>query len=111
MWKWNIKVSIGNYVLVKFATKRDIVYYVGLVVKKTDEDYVHISFMQKKLTGNQFTFPEAVDESPIDVKDIVMVLPDPNVSSGNSRMTLSNMSFNISFANFNIRWFHLFNFS
>lgn len=96
------EVKVGKYVLVKFLTKKSVVHFVGLVTEKSD-DNVLVRFMRQKPDQNVFIFPDINDESLVNVEDIVMSLPDPTVSQESSRLSVSQISFDVSFANFNIR--------
>jgi transposase-like protein len=96
------EVKVGQYVVTKFATKKTIIHYVGLVTSKVASHY-EIRFMRRNEEKNYFFFPTNVDESTVDESDIVLILPEPHVCSGNSRLSISQMRFDISFANFNMR--------
>ena len=52
---------------------------------------------------NIFIFPGNVDESLINIEDIVMILPDHSLPQESSRLSVVQKSFAISFANFNVR--------
>ena len=80
------ELKVGEYVLVKFLTKKTIVHFAGLITEKNYEDYFLVRFMHQKPSQNVFIFPDNVDESLVHVQDIIMCLPDPTISQENSRL-------------------------
>lgn len=96
------ELKVGKYVLVRFLMKKTMVHFVGLITEKKDEDYFLVRFIRQKPSKNVFIFPDNVDESFVHVQDMVMSLPDPTVSQENSRLSVTEKSFDVSFANFNI---------
>lgn len=72
-------VNVDDYVLVQFMGKVKPLYYVGVVTKCEGQD-VTVNFMKRgKL---QFIFPQAKDESIIQVNSIKKILPSPTVRRG-----------------------------
>ncbi len=77
-------LNIDDHILVKFATKCTISYYVGRVVSIDEQnDDVETTFMRRQKTAKcervqlQFCFPETPDKSTHDLQDVVMKLPVP----------------------------------
>jgi hypothetical protein len=95
-------IGLNDFVLVKFLTKKSIVYYVGRVESK--EDYMEsfkILFMRKNEKGN-FIFPQETDCSIIDQDDIIAKLHPPKMVGGTSRAQ-AYFSFDLEFSKYNVR--------
>ena len=77
-------LNIDDHILVKFATKCTIAYYVGRVMSIDEQnDDVETTSMRRQKSAKcergqlQFCFPETQDKSTHDLQDIVMKLPVP----------------------------------
>lgn len=93
------KIIINDFVLVKFATRKRVLHYVGQVQEYDNEEYV-VKFLRKSSRG--FHFPIIDDISSISREDIVSKLPQPKKRSGTSR-TCCYFDFNINFFGYNIQ--------
>ena len=72
-------VNVDDYVLVQFVGKVKPLYYIGIVTKCENQE-VTVNFMKRgKL---QFIFPQAKDESVIQMKTIKKILPPPSERRG-----------------------------
>ncbi|KAJ8896722.1 hypothetical protein PR048_002067 [Dryococelus australis] len=72
------ELTVGKWLLVRFATKRTIIHYVGLG-EHTGEPTV--KFLCRKTASSVPTFVWCTpdDISEVECKDVVMVLPEPNM--------------------------------
>lgn len=94
------ELNSGDYVLVKFATKMTLKYFVGHILKKEGLEY-SIKFLRKRPTCWKFYFPDIDDISTVDHEDLILKLPEP-VVNGSSRRTVAIMSFNVDLSRFNV---------
>lgn len=93
-------VAEDSFVLVKFATKKTLKYYVGKVVEiHTGQFEVTVNFLRKH--GNNYIFPTVEDQSTIDFDNIVLHLPSPVQAGGTARAN-SLYRFNIDLQSYNI---------
>lgn len=94
------EIVIGDFVLAKFTTKTQIIYYVGRIeeVHKCFED--EVSFYRRK--GNKFHLPDVVDVSTVERKDLAAKLPRPSQLGGTQRVQ-RYIKFPVDFNNFNIK--------
>lgn len=91
----------NSFVLVKFATKKTLKYYIGQVVEIHSGQFeVTVNFLRKQ--GNNFIFPTIEDQSTIDFDNIVLHLPSPVQGGGTARAN-SLLRFNIDLQSYNIR--------
>ncbi|CAG9827611.1 unnamed protein product [Diabrotica balteata] len=84
---WNnssMNLKTDDFGLVKFFTKKSVVYYVGGVMKCDSFDEVEVQFMHKKGGIWKFYYLNVVDNSVIEKQDILFKLPAP-ISSGGQR--------------------------
>ena len=76
----SLQLEVGNFVVVKFAGKKDVTHYVGQIVK-IDEDRITTNFMHRsdmrRTSFMTFSFPEHKDEDSHDPEDVVLRLPLP----------------------------------
>lgn len=93
------KLSIDDFVIVKFCTKKTIVHYVAQIIEKRDTE-LRVQFLRKK--GLKFHFPITTDISDIESEDVVRKLHSPSNVKGTER-TSSLMSFNINHSQYNFR--------
>ena len=88
-----LKIDVGQFVMVEYSGKRNKVGYVGQVLSKEDMLEWKVSFYRNK--GNEtFVKPENSDEAVVFEYQIVKVLPNPVVSTGS---TLRNLTDQIRF--------------
>lgn len=74
------KVNVNDFVITMIVGKKKTIhYYVGMVKKKFNDEYL-ISFL-KKSTSNLFVFPEKEDVSHVERCEIVTVLNPPNINN------------------------------
>lgn len=74
------KIKVNDFVIAKIAsTKKTVHLYVGVVVKKFNDELL-ISFL-KKSTSNLYVFPENEDISHVEIKEIVKVLNPPTINN------------------------------
>lgn len=100
-WKENsVRIDKGDFVLVKFCTKKSVVYYAGKIHNADNDDF-EVQFMRNKW-GCKFFFPEQDDISYVDKHDIVLKLPTPIVNKGTERVK-SMFSFEINLSTYNIQ--------
>lgn len=71
------EVEIGNWVLVRFATKKTIKHHIGKITQF--EGLTPIVQFVKKNGENTFVYPHSEDISEIDGNAIVTKLPEPSV--------------------------------
>lgn len=93
--------NIEDFILVKFSTKKNHIYYVGQTIKVLDDKDVEVSFLRKSKKNNNFTFPDAKDIGAVAKDNIVMVLPKPSVL-GKTKRQQAMFSFDINLNMFNI---------
>ncbi|XP_041348823.1 uncharacterized protein LOC121368245 isoform X1 [Gigantopelta aegis] len=79
-------ISVGDYVLVKFATKRSVLHYVGLITKDEAGGEYEVKFLKSSTkSGKQFRWSEPEDVSLVNSEDIVKKLPPPSTVGGTAR--------------------------
>lgn len=87
-------ISIDDYVLVKFATKKRILHYVAQIKQKYNTDEYDVQFLRKHSSSWNFSFPTTADKGLVKREDVVLKLPKPSTSKGTSR-TSSFIEFGI----------------
>lgn len=90
----------NDFVLVRFATKKTIKYFVGQISSKISDYEFFVNFL-KMAPGQRFIFPDKEDTSSISPKDIILRLPPPIKKAGTSRSN-SFYKFCINFENYNM---------
>ncbi|KAK9739239.1 hypothetical protein QE152_g9187 [Popillia japonica] len=95
----NESLSEGNFVLVKFPTKKSIRFYVAKIVNIENLDY-YLTYLTKGL-GRTFTYPEKKDDDVKEREDIVMELPKPEILGGTER-AFKKFKFNVDLTDFSI---------
>lgn len=101
---WGVHtINIGDFVIVRFATKTALVHFIGKVVETNDGDReCKVQFMRRyKPKSDYFVFPLVDDEGFVSYEDI-QKLPDPATEKGTER-TASKLNFNIIFSKLNVR--------
>ena len=84
-----LKIDVGQFVMVEYSGNRNKVGYVGHVLSKEDMLECKVSFYRNK--GNEtFVKPENSDEAVVFEYQIVKVLPNPVVSTGSTLRNLTN---------------------
>ena len=95
-------IGLNDFVLVKFLTKKSVVYYVGRVESKEDDmQNFKIMYMRKNEKGN-FTFPQETDCSIVDKDDIIAKLHPSTMVGGTSRAQ-AYFAFDLDFSHYNVR--------
>ncbi|XP_054286972.1 uncharacterized protein LOC129002892 [Macrosteles quadrilineatus] len=94
-------VNINDFVLVKLAGKKVIKYFVAQVSEKIGLTDFTVSFLKRKDYTYKFVKPAVDDESTIDISDIIVKLPQPNVVGGTER-AISVFNFKYNFSGFNM---------
>lgn len=90
-------VNVNDYVLVRFATKKTVTYYVGKVLETINGEHL-INFMRRKKPGYHFVYPDVEDQSLVS-EEHVMKLPPPNFVGGTARST-RKLTFPVKFQKF-----------
>lgn len=93
-------VKQDDFIIVKFATKSTVVYYVGQVLSVSGNN-IEVKFMRRKNNSNTFVFPITEDISVIERDDILSVLPRAR-NPGTAR-TANLFTFNFNLNGWNIR--------
>lgn len=70
----------GDFILVRFASKKLVKYFVGQISSKISDSEYSVNFL-KKAPGQRCIFPDVEDTSPISLEDIVMKLPVVTLAS------------------------------
>lgn len=96
----NDKIECGDYLLVKFCTKKRILFYIGIVTKECNNQEYSVSYLRKYKNG--FHFPQTEDVSIIQRSDIVSKLPKPISAPGTSR-TAAILRFDVNFFGYDIQ--------
>lgn len=86
----------GNYVLVKFETKKTRKYAAGEILDVLSDNEYTVKFLKKKFDSFHFIYPEIDDVADINKNDIEMKLPEPHLNDGTDRRK-SFYSFDINF--------------
>lgn len=92
-------VEVGDYLLVKFPTKKIVRHYVGLVLSEDSFEY-SVKFLRRN-GPSQFIFPNVDDIALVTKEDVVWKLPKPDNVVGTSR-SKSLVRFSVSFDTFNV---------
>lgn len=93
-------IKVNGFVLVRFATKKTLKYYIGQVteIHPQDDEYI-VSFLRYQ--HKKFVFPLVPDISTIMKSDIEMRLPEPTNTGGTARMN-NSFVFPIDLNNYNL---------
>ncbi|KAG5864957.1 hypothetical protein JTB14_018719 [Gonioctena quinquepunctata] len=94
------KILRDDYILVKFATKKRSLHYVGKVIDVMKNGEFEVTFKKKCIKG--FVYPGVEDISYIERKDIVSKLPKPMTTPGTSRMA-TFLQFNVNFVGYDVK--------
>ncbi|XP_030767968.1 uncharacterized protein LOC115891598 [Sitophilus oryzae] len=93
-------ISCDDFVLVRFPTKKTVVYYVGQVIELAEYGEFVIKYLRH--SQNRFHFPFVDDISNVARCDIEAKLPKPTTVAGNARLA-SFLKFNVNFSSFNLK--------
>lgn len=96
----NDEFEVGNFVLVRFATKKTILHYIGRVEELTSSSLT-VKFMRRKGRGQIFFFPEVDEVVEVDLLDVIAKLHTPS-QTGTTR-TSSIFIFNYNFSSLIVR--------
>ena len=95
------KILVNDFVLVKFATKTAIKYFVGQVEEISENEYF-INFL-KMIRKYAFVFPEKKDGSHVSQEDVILKLSNPKTDDKATTVrSASIFKFNESFDGFNM---------
>lgn len=86
----------GDYVLVRFPTKKTVRHYVGQITEAQDQIEYLVKFLRKR-GSDAFSFPDTDDLSIVNRQDILVKLPKPLEVRGTSRMK-SLIRFSVKFS-------------
>lgn len=90
------QIDQGEFLLVQFATKKSIVYYVGHVEGQYGPTEFKIKFLRRRNQSSMFYFPMVDDVASVEISDIIAKLPV-------WRATRDNYTFNYKFNNLNVK--------
>ena len=96
----NETLEIGNYVLIKFAGKSTVKYFVAMTVDK-DEEFI-VKYLKRQSLTNKFSYDENSISYSVANEDIILKLPSPNYVNCSSRRQPS-LSFSIDFSLYNVQ--------
>ncbi|KAB0803174.1 hypothetical protein PPYR_00144 [Photinus pyralis] len=91
-------IKNGDYILVKFCTKKKILHYVALV-ESVGENECSVSYLRRK--GDKFIFPQIPEKYNVPKDDVVLKLPAPDFHGGTARVS-QKFVFSIAFDKFNV---------
>ncbi|XP_023218187.1 uncharacterized protein LOC111632236 [Centruroides sculpturatus] len=94
-------IQPNDFILVRFAKKTSVVYFVGKVLKKLSDEDLKVKFMKKILGCYKFIFPEEDDISDVTMEDIVLKLPHPSQAGGTARAS-KQFIFSIDFTSYRL---------
>lgn len=86
--------------MVKFATKKKVVHYVGQVITKVSAVVFEVMFVRKckaDSKGTTFSWPDNEDIHFVDLRDMIIVLPEPNLGRR------GELHFEVSFSSYNVQ--------
>lgn len=93
-------VEPSQWVLVRFATKKRIVQFVGQVTKKISDAVYEIMFLRKHSLNSKettFNWPDNQDIHFVDAQDIKTILPKPNLGRR------GELYFEVTFSSYNLQ--------
>lgn len=91
-------IKIGDFLLVKYCTKKTQKYYIGEVEEMVDGKYL-INFFRKKGTG--FILPQVPYKDLIEFEQVELKLPKPKSSETTARSS-SIKRFQVDFRAYNV---------
>lgn len=82
-------LKTGDFVVVKYVSKRVVQHYVGRITQEADRFHMlEVRFLVRQPSKKQqdvFSFPEIDDTDDIDIDDIVQKLPEPSAVGATKR--------------------------
>lgn len=94
----NEDLFIGDFIVVKFCTKKTIVHFVGQIIEKNGDE-LQVKFLRRK--GLKFYFPLVDDISTVEIEDVLRKLSSPlNIRGTDRTQSLISFNFNQSVYNF-----------
>lgn len=99
------KINDNCFVLVKFAKKKSIVYYVAKVISHYSKTEFKVSYLRKKpgLSCVLCVFPNIEDEHSVGISDVAMILPNPKSPGASTARTSNLYTFPIDVTQFNVQ--------
>ncbi|KAL1489839.1 hypothetical protein ABEB36_013771 [Hypothenemus hampei] len=91
-------INVGDYILVKFCTKKKLLHYVALV-ENIEQDEYDVSYLRRK--GDKFIFPSIAEKYSVPKEDVIMKLSAPTFHGGTARIS-QQLVFAIEFQKFNL---------
>lgn len=95
----NVNIQIGSFVLVKFAGKKSIKYFIAEIISITDNVY-EVQYLKRDPNSQKFK-REDPTVYEVDKNDIMFKLPHPILSGGSERQ-LEKLAFGIDLSNYNL---------
>lgn len=91
-------IQVGKWALVKFASKRKIMYFVGQIIEVNEGEPLIKFTRRKEATNSKTVFSWSVpdDVCLVDSDDVVKILPEPTLGRR------GELIFNISFQSYNL---------
>lgn len=88
-------IAVDSFILVKFATKKIVKYYVGRVTEVLrDFNKFNLTFL--RCHGSNFIYPNVPDTTTVSVEDIVLHLSEPAKLAGSTKIAnLFSFSINL----------------
>lgn len=81
------QLTVGTYIIVKYATKKTSAMFVGQIQSNdTEEDVITVNFLKKR--GNQFVWPEDPDIDIVCSESVIRTLKPPRTSGGTARVLM-----------------------
>lgn len=74
-------IHLGDFVLVKFQTEAQVIFYVGMIHKIYETDF-DVKYLRKH--RDYFVYPLIDDISQTSREDIYAIIPEPNEIAGTS---------------------------
>jgi hypothetical protein len=72
-----MSVGVGNWILVKYATKKILKHFIGKILEKTEDGWL-VKFT--KFTKNKCMWPQIEDVDNVADADVLRRLPEPTVA-------------------------------
>lgn len=85
--------EVGNFVVVKFPTKKTVKHFIGTVLGIHGDEF-QVRFLRKCLK-NGFAFPQLDDVSFVMQQDIVEVLSKPEIRRGIHKFSFNQSAYNL----------------
>lgn len=95
--------AINDYVLVKFAGKKSIKYFVGKILSEISNDSEYdISYLRRRNKSNKFVYPNVPEVASVLAQDIVMILPVPTLF-GKTKRQNQCVQFEVNFGQLDVQ--------